>query len=155
MTCLTPSALIAAIVVVDRLHGRRLRPTVRRPVFEPDRITLQYVTVGIVPWSAATIAVIDVTRDDDTEKNRLCPPLAFSGDIADLLSMVHAGRIGVLARGAEPDLAAWTEACRLNPSRGAADHLDDPRVRGAFASLANHVGPAMRNLAHRTRQPAA
>ena len=31
-----------------------VRPTIRRPIFEDDRITLQYVTIGIVPWGAAT-----------------------------------------------------------------------------------------------------
>lgn len=120
-----------------------VRPTILRPIFEPDRITLQYVTVGIVPWSAATIAVVEASRDDDAEKNRLCPPLMFSGDIADVLSMVHTGMVGLMARGAEPDLAAWTEASRLNPARGAANHLDDGRVSDAYASLAANVGPAV------------
>lgn len=131
-----------------------LRPAALRPVFEAGRITLQYVTVGIVPWSAATVGVVEATRNDDAEKNRLCPPLTFSGNVRDLLSMVHSGLRGLLARGAEPDLATWTEGCRLNPARGAADHLDDPQVRDAFASLVANIGPAMRNLDRRTRSAA-
>lgn len=33
-------------------------PTVARPIFEPDRITLQYVTIGIVPYGAATVGAV-------------------------------------------------------------------------------------------------
>jgi hypothetical protein len=132
-----------------------VQPTVARPIFEPDRITLQYVTLGIVPWSAATVAAVEAKRDDDVEKNRLCPPLVFSGDIADVLSMVQTGMVGLMARGTEPDLAAWTEASRLNPAHGALNHLDDPRVPQAYASLADNIGAAMRNLAHRVRARAS
>jgi hypothetical protein len=53
---------------------------------------------------------------------------------------------GLLARGAESDLGAWTENCRLNPARGAADHLNDSQVQTAFESLATNMGPAMSNL---------
>jgi hypothetical protein len=57
---------------------------------------------------------------------------------------------GLMARGAEPDLGAWTEACRLNPARGAAGHVDDPRMAAAFTSLVTHTEPALRNLAQLT-----
>ena len=59
-----------------------LRATAARPVFSGDRIVLQYVTIGIVPWSAATIGYVEATRDDDREKNRLCPVLTFEDDVA-------------------------------------------------------------------------
>jgi hypothetical protein len=52
------------------------------------------------------------------------------------------GMTGLAARGAEPDIAAWTEQCRLNPSRGAIDHLDDPHV----GALATSFEPALANL---------
>ena len=85
-------------------------------------------------------------RDDDADKNRLCPSAGFSGEVSDLLRPANANMKGLMARGGEPDLAAWNEACRLNPGRGAADHLDDPRVSEAFASLGASIGPAMSNL---------
>src|SRR4051794_27848060 len=59
-----------------------VRRTAARPVFSADRILLQYVTVGIVPWSAATIGYVEATRGHDREKNRLCPVLTFEADIA-------------------------------------------------------------------------
>ena len=62
--------------------------------------------------------------------------------------------VGILAAcGAEPDLAAWAERSRLNPSKGASDHLDDPRVPAAFESLGANIGAAMTNLEGRTSDP--
>jgi hypothetical protein len=126
-----------------------VRPTVARPIFTTGRITLQYVTIGIVPWSAATIGIVEAFSDDDAYKNRLCPPVVFTGAAADLLGLAYAGMTGLLARGAEPELAAWAERSRLNPASGASDHLDDPRVPAAFASLGANIGAAMSNLKSR------
>jgi hypothetical protein len=123
-----------------------VRPTQTRPIFEPDRITVQYVTIGNVPWTAATQGAVEALRDDDAEKNRLCPPLTFSGRIADVFEMSYAGMSGIALRSAEPDLNAWNDACRLNPARGIGDHLDDPQVLAALVSLGENIGPAMSNL---------
>jgi hypothetical protein len=51
-----------------------------------------------------------------------------------------------MVRSAEPDLAAWSESSRLNPARGAVDHMDDPRVPAAFASISANIGLAMSNI---------
>jgi hypothetical protein len=126
-----------------------VRPTVECPVFDTRRITMQYVTIGFASWSGAVLGTVEALRDDDAEKNRLCPPVVFTGNTADMLRVAHSGMQGLMARGAEPDLAAWNEASRLNPGRGAADHLDDPRVPAAFASLGANIGAALRNLDHR------
>jgi hypothetical protein len=123
--------------------------TATRPIFEPERITIQFVTIGFVPWSAATIGFVEAMRDDDADKNRLCPTLAFSGDIADVFSVAASGMSGLFARAAEPDIAAWTDSCRLNPASAAAAHLDDPGVLAAYTSIAENLGPAMENLARR------
>ncbi len=123
-----------------------LRPVESRPVFDQGRITMQYVTIGIAPWSAATIAAVEASDRDDDEKNRLCPPVPFTGQTSDLLRLAFAGMSGLLARGAEPDLGAWTESCRLNPARGALDHFDEPQIQTAFETLATHTAPALQNL---------
>jgi hypothetical protein len=130
-----------------------VRPTMARPVFEPHRITMQYTTLGIAPWGAAIIGVVEASRDDDADRNRLCPPIVFTGNASDLLHVAHTGMTGMMARSAEPDLAGWNDRSRLNPARGAADHLDDPRVAEAFAALAASIGPAMRNLERRLGTP--
>jgi len=126
-----------------------VRPTQARPVFEPGRITLQYVTIGIVPWSAATIGAAEALKDDDEQRNNLCPPVTFSGETAELLRLSHAGMSGIMARTFDAELSAWSEASRLNPGRGVADHMDDPRVSEAIAAMGAHFGPAMANLEQR------
>ena len=129
-----------------------LRPAPVRPVFDGDRLTMQWVTIGIAPYSAATIAAVEVRPDDDEQKNALCPVLPWTGNASDALHMAHPGMTGLMARGADPDLSAWNEGCRLNPGRGASEHLDDPQVMAAFTSLAEHMGPALENLARVTTE---
>jgi hypothetical protein len=136
-------------VFVDCTASGVPAPTMK-PVFAEDRITLQYVTVGFVPLSAATVGFVEAVRDDDREKNRLCPPLVFSGDIADVFALALTGMTGTLARGAEPDIAAWTDSCRLNPAQAASAHLDDPDVVAAFTSIGANLGPALDNLSRAT-----
>jgi hypothetical protein len=121
-----------------------------RPVFEPGRITLAYVTIGITPYGAATIAAVEAIRDDEAEKNRLCPPMSWSGRTADILDIAHNGMQGIMARGMDPDLAAWNEACRLNPAAGAMAKADDPEITAAFTTMATHIGAALSNLEQRT-----
>jgi NAD(P)-binding Rossmann-like domain len=123
-----------------------LRPVSPRPVFESDRMTPQYVTIGVAPWSAATIAAVEASGLDDSHKNELCPPVTFTGQTSSLGPISLAGIAGLVARSAHPGLAAWTERCRLNPARGAAEHLDDPKVQEAFTSLAANIGSALHNL---------
>jgi hypothetical protein len=130
-----------------------VRATVPRPLFEDGRINLEYVTVGVIPWSASTVGYIEATRDDTSEKNRLCPPVLFSGWTADLLDLARAGMTGLIARGGEPDFASWSDGVRLNPAGGAASRGDDPDVAKALAVMAAGIGPAMQNF-ERTLGPA-
>ncbi|HUR76923.1 MAG TPA: NAD(P)-binding protein [Acidimicrobiales bacterium] len=127
-----------------------VRPAPVKPIFEPDRITVQYVTIGIVPWSAANIGAAEALKADDAEKNALCPPLSFSGNVADILDLAYRGMTGLFARAADPEINAWNDASRLNPAAAARDHLDDPRVTDAFATIGQHLGGAMTNLARLT-----
>jgi NAD(P)-binding Rossmann-like domain len=124
-----------------------VRPVAARPVYAPGRITMQWVTIGIAPWSASTIATVEAVHDEDAHKNALCPPVVFSGEASDILRLSYAGISGLTARSAEPEFAAWDGSCRLNPARGAIDHMDDPRVVDAFTTLGENIGPALQNLA--------
>ncbi len=130
-----------------------VRATVPRPLFEDARINLEYVTVGVIPWGTSTVGYIEATRDDTSEKNRLCPPVVFSGWSADLLHLARAGMTGMLARGAEADFGVWSDRARLNPAGGAASRGDDPALANALAVLSANVGPAMQNF-ERTLGPA-
>ncbi len=118
--------------------------TVPRPVFAPGCITLQYVTLGFVPWGAATIGAVEALKDDDETKNRLCPPVVFTG--RDVLGFARSGMHGTMARAADPEISGWTDGCRLNPARNASAHLDDPRVADAFTVIGDNIFPALENL---------
>jgi hypothetical protein len=85
-------------------------------------------------------------KDDDETKNRLCPPVVFSGHAADILQFASAGMQGLVARGADAEIAAWNRTCRLDPARDAVAHLDDARVADAFRTMAADLGPALTNL---------
>jgi hypothetical protein len=117
-----------------------------KPIFEPGRLTLQYVTMGGSTHSAATVGVVEGSRADDVEKHRLCPPVHWSGEVADVKLLVQGAMRGMLTRGAEPDLRAWNEESRLNLAAGAEAHMDDPRVPAAFARIRENIGEAIANV---------
>jgi hypothetical protein len=122
-----------------------------RPVFEATRITIQYVGVGFLPWGAATIGFVESTGLDDAEKNRLCPPVVFSGDVADLTRLAHTAMQGQVARARHEAVGPWNAATRLNPARAAPDHIDDADVAGSLAFMIEHTREALENLEHCSR----
>ncbi len=117
-----------------------------RPVFEPGRITIQYVATGLIPWCAATIAVVESTGLDDEGKNRLCPPVVFSGDAADLVRFAYGAMQGAVARAADEVVGPWSAASRLNPGQAALEHIDDADVAESLAFLKEHTQAALDNL---------
>jgi hypothetical protein len=123
-----------------------VRPTVPRRVFEPGRITIQYVGVGFLPWCAATIAFVEGAGVDDEQANRLCPPVVFSGDVADLARLAHAAMQGLVARVRDEAVGPWNASSRLNPARAALDRVDDADVAESLAFMIEHTGAALKNL---------
>jgi hypothetical protein len=117
-------------------------------VFDGSTVTLSYVTIGLTPYSAATVAAVEsLCAGSDEEKNALCPPLAWSGRTQDVLDLAYAGMAGLAARQGVPELAAWTERCRLNPGSGAiAKAGEEPEIAAALTSIITDIGPAMANL---------
>ncbi len=143
----------------DTLHvdctAAGVRSATPRTIFAGDRIKARYGTITGATWSAATLGMIEATRDNDADKNRLTPPVAFTGNAADLLQFSYAAMSGLYARTAESDLATWSESCRLNPASGAVERAGEPEIAGAFTSLMTNFGPATRNLAARVGKAGA
>jgi hypothetical protein len=130
-------------VLVDcTADGLPVSPT--RPIFEPGRITIQ-VTGGPTCLSAATVGYVEAARDDDTERNRLCPPKPHPSRAIDWISFITGILRGVTMRSAEPDLMAWLERSRLNVFRGMADHAADPRMQTAMARWMGNMQQALLN----------
>jgi hypothetical protein len=115
-------------------------------VFEPGRITIQYMNVGFLPWSAATIGFVESTGAHDDDKNRLCPPVVFSGDAADLAGLAHAAMQGTVARVRDEVIGPWNALSRLNPARATFDHIDDADVADSLAFVIQHTQGALKNL---------
>ncbi|MBV9424788.1 MAG: hypothetical protein JOZ98_17890 [Solirubrobacterales bacterium] len=132
-------------------------PAPARRVFAPGHITIQYVAVGFLPWCAATIAFVESTGLDDEEKNWLCPPVVFSGDVADLARLAYVAIRGQVARVRHEAVGPWNAASRLNPARAAPDHVDNADVAESLAFMIEHTPKALNNLErvtnHRRARP--
>jgi hypothetical protein len=125
--------------------GLRMAPA--RPIFEPDRITLQQVRQSSPSFNAALLGFIESTRDDDVaEKNRICPPNPYPDAAVDWISWTHIGQRVEALWSNEPDLEAWMERSRLHLARGYREQRHDLRMRSALARLTANREPAIRNL---------
>jgi hypothetical protein len=101
--------------VVDCTAAGLASPPDRR-VYDPDRITIQWIQAGIAPFSAALIGFVEASREDDTDKNRLCTARGFSrrADVVNYAAGWLNTPRGFLLWLAEPDLADWLSTCRLS-----------------------------------------
>jgi hypothetical protein len=124
-------------------YGFRSAPA--RPIFERGRITIQSLIGGFTTFYAALVAFVEATRDDDGEKNRLCPPVPPINDVLDWIVVYRAVLRTSAMHAAEPDLAAWLERSRLNLTRGIPGRAADPRLRSALVRWQAHAEPALRN----------
>ncbi len=116
-----------------------------RPIFEPGRITLQSLNGGFTTFHAALIGFVESARDDDVEKNRLCPPIAPPNRSIDWITTMRGGLRSSAMHAAEPDMATWLKDSRLNLTRDLADHMSDPRMHPALARWAANMEPALKN----------
>ena len=118
-----------------------------RPIFEPDRITIQHIIApGSIPFSPAITAYVEANRDDDPEKNRLCPPNPGLGDAENFVGQTLVMHRAFAAWQAEPDIEDWRQRSRFTFTRGMNEHLDDPRVLGAIERIAEYQESAIANL---------
>jgi hypothetical protein len=117
-----------------------------RAVFEPNRITLQAVRTGLLPFSAALIAFVESAREDDVEKNRLCPPNPYPNAAVDWIATNAISHRVQIRWFEEPDLLAWMERSRLDVARGLNAHLSEPQTQAAAARFLTNLEPAVERL---------
>src|SRR5262249_3513457 len=60
-----------------------LRNAPPTPIFQADRIVLQQVRHLSPCFNAALVAFVEAHREDDEERNRLCPPNPYASSIED------------------------------------------------------------------------
>lgn len=131
-----------SVVVHCAAAGLQYPPLV--PLWGQDKIRLQSIRAGFPCFNAALAGYVEATREDDRERNRLCPPNTFPDNPANWARMQVRSALATRAYGAEPDIAAWANDCALNPSRVRPSQRDEPAVKAASARLA---GVAERGLA--------
>ena len=91
---------------------------------------------------ARSPAVVEATRDDDDEKNRVCPPSSLGGSLTDWARMNVLGFRAGAAFGAEPDLRAWSDRVALNPAR-VPPEARSPALDTVLGRLAAAVPPGV------------
>ncbi|MGA8247134.1 MAG: NAD(P)-binding protein [Nocardioides sp.] len=134
-----------ALVVHCAASGLKTPPLV--PIWAPSAITLQPIRAGFPCFAAALAGYVEATRDDDTEKNRLCPPSPYSDSLAEWAAMTLIGTRATMSFGAEPDIKAWADTVALNPARIPPDHASSPELDDALARVQAHRAPALERLA--------
>jgi hypothetical protein len=117
-----------------------------RAIFEGNRITLQPVRTGLPPFNAALIAFVESAREDDAEKNRLCPPNPYPNAAVDWIATYAISHRAQMTWFEEPDLLAWMERSRLDVARGINAHLSEPQTQAALARFLANLEPAVEKL---------
>jgi hypothetical protein len=125
----------------------------RVPIWGSDRIRPQTIRAGFPCFGAALIGLVEATREDDEERNRLCPANALANTPRDWVRMQFRGAKAVSAFTSQSDIAAWANACALNPSRVEPEQVDLPDVRAASSRVASVLERGMASLAELGGEP--
>ena len=119
-------------------EGLGSRPNI--PVFDSDRVNRKRARSCQQVFSAAFIAHVELSYDDDALKNELCEPVHLPHVPMDWLTMTIVEQRNQARWFAEPGLMEWLDASRLNAIRELfAPVMGRPRIRervfGAAASM--------------------
>ena len=116
------------------------------PIFQPGRIVLQQVRNLSPCFNAALVGFVEAHRDDDADKNRLCPPNPYPSTIEDWPRVTSRTWRTEGRWFSEPDLSSWVAQSRLNLLGALPDHAEEPSVQTAVERYFTHVRPAVERL---------
>jgi hypothetical protein len=133
-----------AVVVHCAASGLQYPPMV--PVWGPDAITLQSVATAPI-FGAAITGYVEATRDDDAEKNRLCPPQPYPDTTTDWSRMIVWGARGSEALATDPDVKQWAHGTSLYRARIPAERAHDADVAAAVARVRAVASAGLARLA--------
>jgi NAD(P)-binding Rossmann-like domain len=123
-----------------------LRNAPATPIFAPGRIAIQQVRHNSPTFNAALTGWIEAHRDDDADKNRLCPPNPYASSIEDWPRMMTRTWRTERRWLSEPDLTDWLAGNRLNLLRALPEHAAEPAVQEALERYLTNVEPAIERL---------
>jgi hypothetical protein len=121
------------------------------PVWRPGVITLQPIRAGFPCFGAALAGYVEATRDDDAEKNRLCPPSHYGNSTEEWARMNVLGARATQSFSSEPDIAEWASRVALNPARIPPGHPGSAALDNARERLAAHSPRGLARLAELVR----
>jgi hypothetical protein len=133
-----------ALMVHCAASGLKYPPSV--PIWGPSAITLQAIRAGFPCFGAALAGYVEATREDDVEKNRLCPPTPYPNSLTEWAKMNALGTRAAMSFGSEPDIKAWADRVAINPARIPADYGVSAQLDAALDRLQTHVGPGLARL---------
>jgi NAD(P)-binding Rossmann-like domain len=116
------------------------------PIFQPGRIVLQQVRHLSPCFNAALVGFVEAHRDDDAERNRLCPPNPYASSTEDWPRMISRTWRTEARWLTEPDLSAWIAGSRLNLLGALPDHAEEPDVQDVVKRYLTNVAPAVQRL---------
>jgi hypothetical protein len=134
-----------AVVVHCAADGLKYPPLV--PVWRPEAITLQAIRAGFPCFGAALVGYVEATRNDDEDKNRLCPPSNYGNSMQQWAGMNVLGTRAAMSFMSEPDIRDWAQGVALNPARIPPGHPESAALDEARQRLATHTGPGVAALA--------
>lgn len=123
-----------------------LNPAPAVPIFQPDQIVLQQVRQNSPTFNAALAGYVEATRDDDAEKNRLCPPNPYASSSHDWPRMMSRTWRTERRWLSESDLTEWLASSRLNLLAALPEHATEPAVTRSLERFLTNVGPAIKQL---------
>lgn len=140
-----------SLVVHCAASGLSYPPLV--PIWGADMIRVQTIRAGFPCFGAALAGYVEATRDDDRERNRLCPPNTLPDDPVSWARMQVRGTVAARRYGAEPDIAEWANGCALNPARIQPSQRDEAAVQAAAARLGAHTELGLARMAQFAGEP--
>ncbi|HSS68919.1 MAG TPA: NAD(P)-binding protein [Nocardioidaceae bacterium] len=141
------SVAIADDAVVVDCAADGLKNPPRVPIWRSEGITPQPIRAGFPCFGAALAGYVEATRDDDDEKNRLCPPSSFGNTLVDWATMNVLGTRNSMSFGSEPDIRDWSNRVALNPARVPPDHPGSAELDDALDRMQRHREGGIANLA--------
>ena len=124
------------------------RDKAARLVFEDALVRLHMIRLYQPTFSAALIAHIEATLDDDDAKRQLCQPTHMTDTVEDYLQVMAISMRNQAAWNTLPELRSWIRNCRLDTFGQTMAQVakDDVPRREVLARLAAATKPAMENL---------
>ncbi|WP_162798512.1 NAD(P)-binding protein [Sulfitobacter sp. SK012] len=123
-------------------------------IFNDDRITLQMIRIYQPTFSAALIAKIEATFDNNELKNALTKPVAMTDTVQSWLTSQLVSSTNQIAWSQNAEIIAWIATCRLDGFGRASREVDraDPEVKAVFNRIKEMSLPAFLNMTKLAKQ---